>query len=229
MTLSSTVTAVNKPAQLLVWTDIASEHEDDFNEWYDREHMQERIAIPGFTLARRFHAPTGPRRYLALYRTENLDVFRSEAYRRIFSNQTAWSNRVFERMVDTVRCVGRIESQYGEGEGRSLSLVKVPALGLETPAVGDSLDAQLREAVKRPGIVAGAVMRSEPSLSGPLTGGGAAQTASIGVIWLEGSSTHALVREMREIARTVDCEPSDVATFDLLWALRRSPDAGDDR
>ncbi|WP_438451700.1 hypothetical protein, partial [Listeria monocytogenes] len=157
---------------------------------------------------------TGPRRYLALYRTENLDVFRSEAYRRIFSNQTAWSNRVFERMVDTVRCVGRIESQYGEGEGRSLSLVKVPALRLETPAVGDSLDAQLREAVKRPGIVAVAVMRSEPSLSGPLTGGGAAQTASIGVIWLEGSSTHALVREMREIARTVDCEPSDVATFD---------------
>ena len=31
--------------ELLIWTNIDPAHEDDFNRWYDREHMTERAAI----------------------------------------------------------------------------------------------------------------------------------------------------------------------------------------
>ena len=41
---------------LCIWTDIDPAHEVDFNRWYDREHMQERVAIAGFQSARRFAA-----------------------------------------------------------------------------------------------------------------------------------------------------------------------------
>lgn len=32
-------------AELFVWTDIDPSHEEEFNQWYDREHMEERVAI----------------------------------------------------------------------------------------------------------------------------------------------------------------------------------------
>src|SRR3546814_7604945 len=57
--------------ELFIWTDIDPAHEDDFNQWYDREHMAERAGIAGFQWARRYRATQGERRYLALYRTED--------------------------------------------------------------------------------------------------------------------------------------------------------------
>ncbi|MBN3800565.1 DUF4286 family protein [Burkholderia sp. Ac-20392] len=109
--------------QLCVWTDIDPAHEADFNAWYDREHMQERVAIPGFTHARRFRATDrGPRKYLALYVTDALDVFHGDAYRRAFTQQTAWSLANFERMTGTQRRVGELTIEAGDGEGAHLAL-----------------------------------------------------------------------------------------------------------
>lgn len=67
-------------AELFVWTDIEPEYEADFNRWYDREHMEERVSLPGFQWARRYRAAaTGTPRYLALYRAESIAVFTSAA------------------------------------------------------------------------------------------------------------------------------------------------------
>ncbi|MDR0380245.1 MAG: hypothetical protein LBI62_09970 [Candidatus Accumulibacter sp.] len=39
--------------QLLIWTNVEAIHEQDFNRWYDRKHMEERVRIPGFIWSRR--------------------------------------------------------------------------------------------------------------------------------------------------------------------------------
>ena len=31
--------------ELFIWTDVDPAHEQDFNRWYDTEHMQERAAL----------------------------------------------------------------------------------------------------------------------------------------------------------------------------------------
>lgn len=56
------------PASLAVWTNISQDLKRDFNEWYNREHMPERIpGVEGLMHGRRFVAYQGGLRYVALY------------------------------------------------------------------------------------------------------------------------------------------------------------------
>lgn len=69
--------------------------EEEFNEWYDTEHIPERKAISGFLTAQRFVAQEGSPKYLALYDLSEVDVLDSEAYRRIGpGHYSSWTRRV---------------------------------------------------------------------------------------------------------------------------------------
>ncbi|WP_322026508.1 DUF4286 family protein [Burkholderia sp. BCC1977] len=195
--------------QLCVWTDIDSAHEADFNAWYDREHMQERVAIPGFTHARRFRATDGgPRKYLAMYVTDTLDVFRSDAYRRAFTQQTAWSLANFERMTGTQRRVGDLTIEAGDGEGMHLALFVLPPERIDVPHLRERFDAALRE----PGIHATRLFRTAPDLSAPIGAEAAARPVADALVLIEGSDAVATRRVAAAIAGH-----DDVRTFDLLW------------
>ncbi|MGC3026902.1 hypothetical protein ACPUER_17450 [Burkholderia sp. DN3021] len=195
--------------QLCVWTDIDPAHEADFNAWYDREHMQERVAIPGFTHARRFRATdAGPRRYLALYVTDMLDVFRSDAYRRAFTQQTAWSLANFERMTGTQRRVGELTIEAGDGEGAHLALFVLPPERIDVLQLSERFNAALRE----PGIHAARLFRTAPELSAPIGADAAARPAADALVLIEGSDAAATRRVAAALAGH-----DDVRTFDLLW------------
>ena len=58
---------------LLTSMDIDPTDEADFNRWYDREHLMERVAIDGFLEARRYIAHQGSPKYLCLYSTETFE------------------------------------------------------------------------------------------------------------------------------------------------------------
>jgi len=51
---------------LMVWTDIDSEFEADFNRWYDEEHIPRLLQVPGFLSAGRYVAVKGAPKYLAM-------------------------------------------------------------------------------------------------------------------------------------------------------------------
>ena len=79
---------------LLVWTDIPVELEYEFNEWYNRDHVRERIlGVPGFIRGRRFVSDSGTPKYLATYEAESIAVFTSEPYRAIVRNPDAPSRK----------------------------------------------------------------------------------------------------------------------------------------
>ena len=42
-----------------IWHDLLPEASDDFYQWHNREHMPERVGIPGFRRGRRFIAVAG--------------------------------------------------------------------------------------------------------------------------------------------------------------------------
>ena len=115
---------------LLVWTGVEPAAEEDFNAWYDREHMAERLAVPGFLSARRYRAVTGDPPYFAAYDTESAEVLFSPAYLERLNNPTPWTERVMAAFRDTVRSVCRIAGEEGNEEpGAALTLRIVPAPG----------------------------------------------------------------------------------------------------
>src|SRR5271163_1423250 len=65
---------------LMVWTDIDTEFEAEFNRWYDEEHVTRLLQVPGFLSAGRYVALKGGPKYLAIYELEDHNVLRSAAY-----------------------------------------------------------------------------------------------------------------------------------------------------
>jgi hypothetical protein len=91
---------------LLVMADIDPANEQDFNRWYEEEHVAERLAIPGFLRARRFTAIEGSPKYLALHDLESPEVLNSEAYRHLVgAGKSAWTRRIEPRFKNFKRNV----------------------------------------------------------------------------------------------------------------------------
>jgi hypothetical protein len=86
---------------LLTLTEPPAGMEEEFNAWYDEEHLPERLAIPGFRSARRWVADCAPGegKYLATYELDSPAVLQSAAYLERFKNQTPWSRRCLGKAV----------------------------------------------------------------------------------------------------------------------------------
>lgn len=82
------------------------EDEEEFNAWYDTEHIPERLRVPGFLGAQRWVAVAGEPRYLAIYDLQSLAVLDSPAYRAISGeNFSPWSKRIIGRALTFQRWV----------------------------------------------------------------------------------------------------------------------------
>ena len=69
--------------------------EDEFDDWYDTEHVPERRAVPGFVNCERWTGADNPRISIATYDLASLGVLKSDAYRAIAGeNLSPWSKRV---------------------------------------------------------------------------------------------------------------------------------------
>ncbi len=89
---------------LLVMIDVDPAHEEEFNRWYNEEHLPERQTCPGFLSARRFVAVEGEPKYLALYDLDSPDVLKSEAYQKIYP-PSDWTKKVSGHFLRAVRNV----------------------------------------------------------------------------------------------------------------------------
>jgi hypothetical protein len=70
--------------------------EEEFNAWYDSEHVPERSAVPGVLTAIRFSSISAAApKYLAMYDLETESVLESDAYKRVAGeNSSPWTRRV---------------------------------------------------------------------------------------------------------------------------------------
>jgi hypothetical protein len=105
-------------AILLALLDIDPAVEGEFNEWYSREHMRDRVVgLPGFRRGRRFESVGGNPRYAALYEAERAETFTSEAYLSLIRDPDENSRRYLPNFIGPTRFMGRLLASAGEGEG----------------------------------------------------------------------------------------------------------------
>lgn len=142
---------------LVVYTDVKARDERDFNEWYNREHIDERVNMPGFRRARRYIAVHGAPRYLATYECSKVGDLATPAYLAVLANQTPWTQAVMARFTQFNRMTLRVQLDLAHGVGGSLTTVRfVPNVSRKHGLLAWLKDIALPHAIKRPGMVGAA-------------------------------------------------------------------------
>jgi hypothetical protein len=134
---------------LLVLMQPPANIEEEFNAWYDSEHVPERSAVPGVLTAIRFSSITAAApKYLAMYDLESESVLESDAYKRVAGeNSSAWTRRVTGK-TKVYRSVGK---QIYPGNAITLRSARATILrfrGLDASA-SESIVAGLRTSFER--------------------------------------------------------------------------------
>ncbi|MGM4967486.1 DUF4286 family protein [Tardiphaga sp. 1201_B9_N1_1] len=212
---------------LMTSMDIDASHEQEFNQWYDREHLAERVAIEGFNEARRYVAVNARPKYLGLYSTATFDVLDSDAYRTALANQTKWSLTNIGRFQNMLRSVARITVSRGQGRGAALGLVRI-----RPPAEGADKLRSAIEAKLDPGDINGIIsmhlMESDPRLSKPLTDDPAAPNpaARDWYVMIDGTDVEAVAAIMKgrftAAIAAAKAELISEGTYRLMWDLAKS-------
>jgi hypothetical protein len=74
-------------AFMAIWHDIEANGEAEYSDWHTRQHMPERLGVPGFLVARRgVDWDLTHQRWFTLYETRTLEVLSSDDYRARLNN-----------------------------------------------------------------------------------------------------------------------------------------------
>jgi hypothetical protein len=83
---------------LLVYADLTDpKYEEEFNAWYDTEHLPQLLALPGFLDAARYVAVKGGPKYLAAYELEDAGVLQRREF--VERRRPPWDARMSPTVV----------------------------------------------------------------------------------------------------------------------------------
>ncbi|MGF6408907.1 hypothetical protein [Paraburkholderia sp. MM5482-R1] len=103
---------------LAIWSTIAAESETDYMHWLTREHIFERVGVPGFRSGRVFKRRNNrPSEYMMLYELDNADVMASSGYLERLNNPTAWTRRIMPTLEQFRRGGGTILARGANSAG----------------------------------------------------------------------------------------------------------------
>jgi hypothetical protein len=135
--------------------DVTAGSESDWTEWHDREHIPERLGVPGFLRLRRYVALTPGAKFFYFYETESLAVLQSPAYLERLSNPTAWTKRCMPYVVNNKRTACRVSTTLGRGLGAVLGAMDIGAGAAGEDELRAWLGSRaLPAALEQPGMVA---------------------------------------------------------------------------
>jgi hypothetical protein len=113
---------------LAIFNNAAPGREAEFEEWFQHEHLAERIAVPGFLLGRRYEAVSGAPRYFNFYLTQSADVLKSAAYIERLDHPTPMTRKVMSEIFkDMIRTVCHRTLRLGRMRGAAAVAVRFTA------------------------------------------------------------------------------------------------------
>ena len=126
-------------AVVAIWNDITDEGRANFYEWHNREHIPERLGIPGFLRGRRYRrvdaAPGGDREYFTLYEVRDAEVLSGQAYLARLNAPTSWTTRSVAHFRNVARSLCRTDLSQGAASGGFLATLRFDADPGHDPAL----------------------------------------------------------------------------------------------
>jgi len=221
------MTDLSSEAVLALWNGVDAGRVEEYDIWHTREHVPERLGVPGMLSARRYERIEGALpQFFTLYGLESLDALTSQAYRRLLDNPTEWSRRMRPAFRGFMRlCCHRAASAGGGLGGWLLATVVSEAADFDSTAWRSWLMGLFDD----PAVVAAHMLRTDPGIPEvPFNvGGDTLGFPRAGAILIESYSGMALAESRQRIEASFTLlGASDAARnttlYRLTYALERS-------
>lgn len=140
-------------AALAIWFRVDPADVPELDAWYPRQHLPERLSVPGFLRGRRYAAASARLPYFTLYETEDAAALSSAAYLERLNNPTDWTRKVLPTFRAMVRnAYRRLGTAGDDGVERHLLTAQIKPDSGRGPYVREWLE---REAAGALGVLSG--------------------------------------------------------------------------
>jgi hypothetical protein len=204
---------------LALWNGVEPSRKAEYDAWHTREHVPERVGVPGMRGARRYVRLSGPLpEYLTLYALDNTRVLTSEPYRKLLDNPTEWSRAMRPSFRGFMRLACRRVFTLGGGLGGALAAMTSDKIDL--PALRQTAETL----ISQPAIAAVHVLARDPDIPDvPFKiGGDTPALPSAGAILIESCDDDALsaaLPAIRDALGRAATSAATLTTYRLAYAL----------
>lgn len=190
-------------AAVLIWNDVAPEGREPFYAWHDKEHIPERLALPGFLRGRRFVSPGHSPEWLTMYEAVDLSALVSPEYFARLNAPTPATVATLKHFRNTSRAVCRVAHSVGSSSGGHVLAMRLSIDAARSDAMCRHLkDEAFPRAIERTGVVACHLLASDTPASYVNTAESGTRTFDVPawVLLCEASTAVAADEVRREIA-----------------------------
>jgi len=142
-------------AVLVNWGGILPDKETNYNEWHSKEHMPERISLPGFLRGYRAVGIDGTEinhKYFMMYEAEKKEIFVSKEYLERLNNPTKWTKETLSSYLSPSRTICSVISTKSIGLGGFILTIRFLDKNIQNQHHVESLKLLTREVTEFQGI-----------------------------------------------------------------------------
>lgn len=111
---------------LAIWNDCAAGHEAAYESWYMREHLPERLSLPGFRRGRRYAAIRPGPEFFTYYETDTPDVLATADYLDRVGDPTPMTRQMMTSVfLNMNRTVCRVLGRKGVARGAYAAVLRL--------------------------------------------------------------------------------------------------------
>jgi len=145
----------------VAWHDVEAGRESEYLHWHSHEHMQERVAVPGFLQGRRYSVMGSGPGFLVVYEVLDTRVFASPAYLERLNNPSVWTREVMPSLRNMNRSLCRVEASSGSGIGRFMQTIRFSPQAGRGASLRDAMAAEVRSLAVERGLCAAHLLVAE--------------------------------------------------------------------
>ena len=112
---------------LAIWNDCVQSEENNYENWYQNEHLPERLGVPGFIRGRRYQSLVSSPRFFTWHEVASPSTLTSESYMARLSNPTPWTQEIMANVfLNASRTVCDRHIISGQVFGSTALTIQIP-------------------------------------------------------------------------------------------------------